>query len=436
MASGSSRVRVAAAATVGSVIEWYDFYVYGTSVVLVLAPLYFPSEDRLISSLLAFSTFGVGFLARPLGAVVLSHVGDRVGRKQALVASLLLMGAATFCVGLLPTYDQIGVAAPVLLVALRLVQGFAVGGEWGGAVVLVVEHAPTGRRALWGTFPQYGTSAGLLTSTLAILAASRLSGDAFMTWGWRVPFLASAVLVLVGLWTRRSIDDSTEFASLRTSGRVPRRPFSRLFSAHRRALIVGTLACLVSHAAYIVSAFLPGYATSALGIDTDYALRSLVVASTASFAVLFVAGLWLRTHEPRPLACAGAVLTGAWAVPAFALTAAFGGPGLLVGVAVGVCLLMLHYAALPALLADQFPAEVRYTGVSVCFQLSAVLAGGLLPLLGARLVAEAGGAYLSAPLLVVAAGVLSVAGIVLCARPPLATPGVAAPPVPQAVPES
>ncbi|MDX6326756.1 MAG: hypothetical protein QOK15_3110, partial [Nocardioidaceae bacterium] len=183
--------RVATAAMIGTAIEWYDFFVYGTSTVLVLGPLFFPSGNHLVSSLLAFSAFGIGFLVRPVGALVLSHWGDRYGRKNTLVVALLLMGGATFAVGILPTYGEIGIWAPALLVLLRCVQGFAVGGEWGGAVLLAVEHAPAQRRAWYGSFPQYGLPFGLATSSLAILGASELSGDQFLAWGWRLPFLFS-----------------------------------------------------------------------------------------------------------------------------------------------------------------------------------------------------------------------------------------------------
>jgi MFS family permease len=205
---------------IGTAIEWYDFFVYGTSAVLVLGPLFFPTTNAVTGTLLAFSTFGIGFLVRPVGAVVLSHVGDRYGRKRALVISLLLMGVATTAVGLLPTHAQVGIWAPVMLVLLRCAQGFAVGGEWGGAVLMAVEHAPPHRRAWFGSFPQWGTPLGLAASSLAILGARAVSGDAFLTWGWRLPFLFSAVLVLVGLWVRTRL--TRPRSSRMRSGRGPR----------------------------------------------------------------------------------------------------------------------------------------------------------------------------------------------------------------------
>jgi MFS family permease len=402
--------QVAAAATIGSVIEWYDFYVYGTSAVLVFGPLFFPTMDPVTGALLAFSTFGVGFFARPLGAVVLSNLGDRVGRKQALVCSLLLMGGATVAVGLLPTYDQAGLWAPALLILLRLVQGFAVGGEWGGAALLVVEHAPPGRRALWGTFPQYGTAVGLLASSLAILWARVRPEEDFMTWGWRLPFLASALLVVVGLWLRWRVEDADEFVAVRERGAAQRRPVVHLLSAHRRAVVIGTMTCLISHAAYLLSGFLPSYATSVLGATDRSALLGLILGSMCGVVVLFVTGLWARHGDPRRIALTGAIAIGLWALPAFVLADQAGGVGLLVGVAVSIGLLQLHYGVLPALLAAQFPADVRYSGVSVCFQASAVLAGGLLPILASNWTASSG-AFGPAVALIVAAALVSSLGI-------------------------
>lgn len=415
--------RLVAAATIGSAIEWYDFYVYGTSVVLVLGPLFFPTTDPVTSTLLAFATFGVGFLARPVGAVVLSHLGDRVGRKHALVLSLLLMGAATVAVGLLPTYDQVGLMAPVLLVLLRLVQGFAVGGEWGGAVLLVLEHAPADRRTLWGSLPQYGTPAGLLASSVAILLASQMPDEVFFDWGWRLPFLVSAALVVVGLWVRWGVQDAEEFLVARRSGALRRRPLLQVFARHRRAVLVGTAATLVCHAAYILSSFLPSYATTALGSTEQVALLALVVASTVAILVLLVTGLWAGDRDPRPVAAAGSLLTAAWVYPAFLLADVARAPGLVVAVAVGLGVLMLQYAVLPALLAAQFPVEVRYTGISMCFQISAVLGGGLLPILAGSLVSRADGHYWPAAGLLVVAGAVSCLGALGCAR----APGVASP---------
>jgi MFS family permease len=401
---------------IGSAIEWYDFYVYGTSIVLILGPLFFPAAEPLTGTLLAFSTFAIGFLARPLGAIVLAHVGDRVGRTRALVLSLLLMGCATVGVGLLPTYAEIGALAPVLLVTLRLLQGFAVGGEWGGAALLAVEHAPQRRRTLYGSLPQFGTPIGLLFSSIAILLAGLIPDEAFRSWGWRLPFLASMPLVLVGLYIRIRIEDSDEFRGAHSVRAQRRLPLMEILRHHRRAVVVGTSATLVCHAAYIISSFLPSYATTALQTSDRTALVALCVAGVGGIGALAAVGWWSGARDRRPLAVVGAGLSALWVFPAFQLAGSAGGPGLVVAVTVGLGVLMLQYAVLPALLADQFPVEVRYTGVSLCFQLSAVVGGGLVPLLASALVSHLDH-YAPAALLLVVAGAVSAAGSLTCAPP-------------------
>ena len=408
---------------VGTAIEWYDFFVYGTSAVLVLGPLFFPTGDPLTGSLLAFSTFGIGFLVRPLGAVVLAHLGDRYGRKGSLVFSLFLMGTATVTVGLLPTYAQVGIWAPLMLVLMRCAQGFAVGGEWGGAVLLAVEHAPPGRRAWYGSFPQWGTPIGLAGSALAILLARELSGDAFLVWGWRLPFLFSAVLVLVGLWVRARVDESDEFLAVQQAQATLRFPLGELLRQHRRALVVGVAATLVCHAAYILTSFLPAYATSTLDVPAGWALVALVVASAASMAVLAVVGLRSDLLDRRRCAALGAVLIGSWVFPAFALSAALRGPGLVLAMSVGLAGLMLQFAVIPSLLAELFPVRLRYTGVSACFQLSAVLGGALLPISASWLVGVAGGSYWPAATLLLGAAGVTTLGALRC-RPAVPVPRI------------
>jgi MFS transporter, MHS family, shikimate and dehydroshikimate transport protein len=406
---------------IGTTIEWYDFFVYGTSAVLVLGPLFFPTDDPLTGTLLAFSTFGIGFLARPLGAVLLAHFGDRYGRKHALVFSLLLMGTATVAVGLLPTYAHVGMWAPVLLVLLRCAQGFAVGGEWGGAVLLAVEHAPAEQRAWYGSFPQYGTPLGLAGSSLAILLARQVSGDAFLTWGWRLPFLISAVLVVVGLWVRSRVTEPEEFLRARRAGTTARYPLAAVLGRHRRAVAVGVAATFVCHAAYIYTSFLPAYATTALGVPSKWPLLALVVASGFAVVSLAVVGRRADRVDRRRCTCVGAAVAAAAAFPAFASSAAFGGAGLTVGMTIGLAGLMVQYAVLPSLLADQFPVQLRYTGVSACFQLSAVLGGGVLPIAASWLVGRADGEYWPAAVLMVAAGAVTVSGAQRCrpSGPPL-----------------
>jgi MHS family shikimate/dehydroshikimate transporter-like MFS transporter len=403
---------------IGTAIEWYDFFVYGTSAVLVLGPLFFGTDDPLTGTLLAFSTFGVGFLARPIGAVVLAHVGDRHGRKPALVLSLLIMGGATVAVGLLPTYAAVGAAAPLLLVALRCAQGFAVGGEWSGAVLLSVEHAPPERRAWYGSFPQYGTPLGLAASSLAILVARGVSGDEFLVWGWRLPFLFSAVLVLLGLWVRVRVVEAEEFSRARRAGVIARYPIAVVTRRHWRAVLVGVGTTFVCHAAYIVTAFLPAYATTTLQVSSEWALVALMVASATSAAVLMVVGRRADRVDRRRYAAIGALLSALWAFPAFGLTALFGGPGLVVGTAGALAVGGLQYAVLPSLLADQFPVPLRYTGVSASFQISAVLGGALLPIVTSWLVGRSSGDYWPAAGLMAAAGGITAIAATRCRELP------------------
>ncbi len=414
-----SPARVATAAMIGTAIEWYDFFVYGTCAVLVLGPLFFPSTSALTGSLLAFSTFGIGFLVRPVGAVVLSHLGDRYGRKNALVTSLLLMGGATLAVGLLPTHAQVGTWAAVMLVLLRCVQGFAVGGEWGGAVLLAIEHAPARRRAWYGSFPQYGTPLGLAGSSLAILVAQRVSGDDFLTWGWRLPFLFSAVLVVVGLWIRVRLTETEEFAEVQRAEATLRLPVGEVLRRHRRALVVGVATTLVCHAAYLMTAFLPAYAAAELDIASSWSLIGLVVSSAGAILVLVAVGRRADRVDRRRYAAAGALFAGLWTFPAFALSATYGGPGLVLGMTVGFAAVTVQSAVLPSLLAEQFPVQVRYTGVSACFHLSAVVAGGLLPILASWWVGLTDGDYWPAPALMLAAGLATVVGAALCRAAPV-----------------
>jgi MFS family permease len=342
--------------------------------------------------------------------VVLSHVGDRYGRKRALVISLLLMGVATTAVGLLPTHAQVGIWAPVMLVLLRCAQGFAVGGEWGGAVLMAVEHAPPHRRAWFGSFPQWGTPLGLAASSLAILGARAVSGDAFLTWGWRLPFLFSAVLVLVGLWVRTRLTEAEEFTNAQRQGTTVRYPVAELVRRHRRPWLIGVATTVVCHAAYLITAFLPAYATGTLDVPSDWSLVSLVVASVVAMVVLVAVGLRADRIDRRRYAGAGALFAGLWMFPAFELTEAWGGPGLVVGMTVGLAAVTVQSTLLPSLLAELFPAHVRYTGVSACFHLSALLAGGVLPIAASWLVGLSGSAYWPAAALMLAAGLVTLLG--------------------------
>jgi MFS family permease len=298
----------------------------------------------------------------------------------------------------------------LLLVLLRCAQGFAVGGEWGGAVLLAIEHAPPQRRAWYGSFPQYGTPLGLAASSLAILTAQRVSGEAFLEWGWRLPFLFSAVLVIVGLWFRLRVTEAEEFLQAQRTRSTVRYPLLLVVRRYWRTVLVGVAVTLVCHAAYILTTFLPAYATTRLEVSSAWSLVGLISASALAVVVLAVVARRADRADRRRYAAAGGFLAALWAFPAFALTSMFGGPGLILGMAGGLGGLMLQFAVLPSLLAAQFPVEVRYTGVSVCFAFSAVLGGGLLPILASWLVDGSSGAYWPAASLMVAAGAITILG--------------------------
>lgn len=380
--------KVAAASLIGTTIEYYDFAVYGTASALVLGPAFFPSGNATVSSLAAFLTFAAAFLSRPLGVVLFGTIGDRLGRRRALVASLLLMGVATVGVGLLPTYESAGLLAPVLLVTLRLLQGVSMGGEWGGAVLLAAEHAPPGRRALYAAIPNVGPSLGFLLSSAVILPTLNIVGrDGFTEWAWRVPFLLSAVLVMVGLWVRATVSESPVFRS--TSSASPespvpsasRFPLGTLVARYPGRLLLGTGAAIGGSAVYYLTiVYSLSYGPKSLGIPQNTMLTAASVGAAAGIAItLPVARLADRVGR-RPLMLAGAAGCVVWAVPMYA-SLSTGNAYVITGAyTVGLMLLALMFSPVAAFLAELFPARLRYTGASAAFILANTLGGGFAPL--------------------------------------------------------
>ncbi|WP_175410092.1 MFS transporter [Streptomyces sp. TRM64462] len=420
----SSIKRIVAASLIGTTIEWYDFFLYGSAAALVFNRLFFPESDPLVGTLLSFLTYAVGFAARPVGALVFGHYGDRLGRKKLLVLSLLLMGGATFAIGLLPTHAAIGSAAPVLLTVLRLVQGFALGGEWGGAVLLVSEHGDARRRGFWASWPQTGAPAGqlLATGVLALLTAV-LSDAAFISWGWRVPFLLSGVLVVVGLWIRLSVDESPVFkaALARTEARkaedarVERMPLVAVLRYHWRDVLIAMGARMAENISYyVITAFILVYATTSAGLSRQSALNAVLVASAVHFAVIPVWGALSDRLGRRPVYLIGAVGVGAWMFPFFALIDLGGFGPLLLAVTVGLVLHGAMYAPQAAFFAEMFATRMRYSGASIGAQFSSVAAGAPAPLIATALLADHGTSTPIA-LYVIAAAVLTVVAVA-CAR--------------------
>ncbi|MET8581428.1 MFS transporter [Streptomyces collinus] len=411
--------RIVAASLIGTTIEWYDFFLYGSAAALVFNKLFFPGSDPLVGTLLSFLTYAVGFAARPLGALVFGHYGDRLGRKKLLVLSLVMMGGATFAIGLLPTHASVGTAAPVLLTVLRLVQGFALGGEWGGAVLLVSEHGDARRRGFWASWPQTGAPAGqlLATGVLSLLTAV-LSDDAFGTWGWRIPFLLSGLLVMVGLWIRLSVDESPVFKealerseSRREQGEAEKLPLVAVLRHHWRDVLVAMGARMAENISYyVITAFILVYATTSAGVSKQTALNAVLIASAVHFAVIPAWGALSDRVGRRPVYLLGAAGIGLWMFPFFALvdTGSFG--YLLLAVTVGLILHGAMYAPQAAFFAEMFATRMRYSGASIGAQFASVAAGAPAPLIATALLADYGSSTPIA-LYVIAAAVLTLVAV-------------------------
>ncbi|QQC92359.1 MFS transporter [Streptomyces alfalfae] len=389
--------RIVAASLVGTTIEWYDFFLYGSAAALVFNTLFFPSSDPLVGTLLSFLTYAVGFAARPLGGIVFGHYGDRVGRKKLLVISLLMMGGATFAMGLLPTHASIGVGAPVLLTVLRLVQGFALGGEWGGAVLLVSEHGGDARRGFWASWPQAGAPGGnlLATGVLALLAAVQ-SDEAFLVWGWRVPFLLSGVLVMVGLWIRISVTESPVFLAARreaeaaaAAGAQEKPPVVEVFRKSWREVLtaIGTrFGENISY--YILTAFVLVYVTVHLELPKSDALNAVLIGSAVHFVTIPLWGALSDRLGRRPVTLIGAVGMALWAFAFFALLDTESFPVIALAVTVGLLFHGAMYGPQAAFISELFDTKVRYSGASMGSQLASIIGGALAPIIAVELLKD------------------------------------------------
>lgn len=392
--------RLAAASLAGTAIEFYDFFVYGTAAALILGPLFFPTFSSVAGTLAAFGTFGVGFVARPLGSVLFGHIGDRHGRRPVLVASLLLTGAATVAVGCVPTYDTIGAAAPLLLVALRFLQGLGLGGEWGGAVLLTAEHAPAGRRGLWTSFPQVGPALGFLLANGVVLALSATLSEAqFAAWGWRVPFWAAGVLAAVGLWLRSSLPESPGFLEIDDHARVP---LAEVVRSHGRLVLLTAGGLAVGYAIfYAVTTWSLAYGTERLGVSRTVMLTCIMAAVLVKGALTPVAALLGDRYGRRPLCLAGCAAAALWMFPMVALLAT-GEPLLMFLGFLGAMIAFISmFAVIAAYLPELYEPRVRCTGAAVGYNLGGVFGGALTPIVATALVEHGGrvpwgvGAYLT-----------------------------------------
>ena len=375
--------RAVVASTVGTAIEWYDFFLYSTVTGLVFAPLYFPNSNPLTGTLQAFGIYAVGFVARPIGAAIFGHYGDRLGRKSALIATLMLMGVATFLVAFVPTYAQIGIWGAVILTILRFVQGVGVGGEWGGSVLLAMEWARSNtHRGYIASWPQFGVPAGLFLSNLAVLGFSAISGPQFLVWGWRIPFLLSAVLVGLGLYIRLGILETPVFARLSAEKRIERAPVLEVIKRQPREIVLTALCRMAEQAPfYISSAFVFAYGTGTLHMRREFLLTAVLTATMISFVATPLFGHLSDRFGRKRIYMLGATATGLYGFVYFGLLDTRVPALVFLAIAASLLPHDMMYGPQAALIAEAFPGRVRYSGASLGYQLSSVIAGGPAPLI-------------------------------------------------------
>jgi metabolite-proton symporter len=384
--------RVVLASLVGTTVEWYDFFIYASAAGLVFSQLFFTALDPATALLASFATIGVSFVARPLGGVIAGHLGDRIGRKRMLVATLLIMGLATVGVGLLPTYASIGVAAPILLLVLRLLQGLSAGGEWGGAALMAVEHAPPGRRGFFGTYPQVGVPIGLILANLVFLVVSTsTTKEQFLSWGWRIPFLLSVVLIGVGLFVRARVDESPVFAKLRAQRARRSAPMLTVLRNQPRALLVAIGLFIANNMiGYLLIAFVTSYGTRVLGLPSSTMLAVGIVGAVVWGVAIVWSGAWSDRVGRRRVYLVGTIALLVWSFPFFLLLDTASLPLMLLAVAVLGVGLGLTYGPQAAAYAELFPVDVRYSGASFAYAIGAVLGGGFAPLIAQALIGATG----------------------------------------------
>ena len=382
--------RVLIASLTGSSIEWFDYFLYGTAAALVFNKIFFPMVDPVIGLILSYLSFSLTFFIRPIGGVLFAHIGDRIGRKKTLVLTLSLMGGATVMIGLLPTYDQIGIWAPILLILMRIIQGMGIGGEWGGALLLAYEYAPEKRKGFFGSIPQAGVTIGMLMATFIVSLMTLFSEEQFLSWGWRIPFLMSAVLVLLGLWIRKDIDETPEFKKVKQSGQVAKAPLRDTLTHHwREVLIAAGLKVVETAPFYIFSTFIVSYATTTLTYQKSQVLEAVTLGALVATVMIPLMGL-LSDKIGRKRMYAGSVtLLGLFIVPWFMLLDTGTTWAIMLATIVMFGILWAPITAvLGTLCSEIFSANVRYTGITLGYQIGAALAGGTAPLIATGLLAK------------------------------------------------
>ncbi len=405
--------RVLIASLVGSSIEWFDYFLYGTVAALVFNQLFFVTEDPTVGLLLAYASFALAFFIRPFGGIIFSHIGDRIGRKKTLVLTLSLMGVATFGMGLLPTYQAIGVWAPILLITLRLVQGLGIGGEWGGALLLAVEYAPPEKRGLYGSIPQMGVTIGMFMGTIALWLMTMLPEESFITWGWRVPFILSALLVVFGLWIRKGIDETPEFKKVQESGEIPKLPIVDTLKYHWREVLIAIGAKVVETAPfYIFSTFVVSYATTNLEFTRTNTLTAVMIATVVTTILIPVMGNLSDKVGRKKLYVTGTVGMALFAFPYFWMLQQGSVALLIIATVIGLGIIWAPITAvLGTMFSEIFDAKIRYTGISLGYQIGAALAGGTAPLVATALLVRFDNSYIPVAIYIIFTALISLVAI-------------------------
>ena len=415
--SAPSPAKVASASFIGTTIEWYDYYIFGTASVLIFNTQFFPNLDPFAGTLAAFATFAVAFIARPFGGAFFGHFGDRIGRKKMLVLSVVTMGAGTLVVGLLPTYATIGIWAPILLVLCRFLQGFAVGGEWGGAVLMSLEHAPENKRAFYASFPQAGVPAGTVLSAGTFALLTLMPAEDFQAWGWRIPFLASVILVAIGLYIRLRVTESPEFLAVKERNEVPKVPAVEIFKYHKWPLVAGMLCTFAPNIVfYIATVFLVSYGPAEVGVSGQTIFVALMIAACLQIVSMPFIATFADKYSKRGLLLVGCVIVAVGAFPIFMLF----NIGTFWGVlgALVLALPIMHafsYGAISGFTAELFPARVRYTGTSLAYQLGGIITSAPVPIIATLLIRETGTSA-SVSLYIIVAALLGFTIIALAPR--------------------
>lgn len=407
-------VRAATAAFAGTTIEWYDFFVYSTASALIFPQLFFPNSDPSVGLLASFATFAVGFFARPFGGFLFGHLGDRFGRKRSLIATLLLMGTATTAIGLLPTYSQIGIWAPILLVLCRILQGVSVGGEWGGAVLMAGEHAPKEQRTWYASFAQLGSPAAVLLSMGVFAIVTRISGDSFAVWGWRVPFLLSFVLLIIGMMIRLGVNESPEFAEATERKTLSRFPIVEAFRSATKPIVFTLLAFTIGTAGfYFTNTFLIAYTTRTLGLDRSLILECLAMVAVVQFIGQLIAAKIAEKVGDSKFLIAAAALAMLAPYPMFLLVELKTQLGIVAGVSLATLCASGFYAVIAGYASKVFPVEVRYTSISAAYQLGGAIFGGFTPIIGVMLSTSYPGEWLPLAIFYSVLAGISLLGVVL-----------------------